>query len=85
MAAVFPALKAMGRGLVSKIFYLTARTTARAVAEKAAGAMAQKGLRVKSLTLTAKEKICFNPESACNGEECAYAKGHFDRIDAAHP
>lgn len=83
MAVVFPALKALGRGLVSKIFYLTARTTARAVAEKAAGAMAQKGLRVKSLTLTAKEKICFNPESACNGEECAYAKGHFDRINAA--
>ncbi|MFH0728526.1 MAG: ATP-dependent DNA helicase [Pseudomonadota bacterium] len=83
MAAVFPALKALGRGLVSKIFYLTARTTARAVAEKAANAMAQKGLRVKSLTLTAKEKICFNPESACNGEECAYAKGYYDRIDAA--
>jgi len=83
MAAVFPAMKALGRGLVSKIFYLTARTTARAVAEKAAGAMAQKGLRIKFLTLTAKEKICFSPESACNGEECAYAKGHFDRIDAA--
>jgi DNA excision repair protein ERCC-2 len=83
MAAVFPALKALGRGFVSKIFYLTARTTARTVAEKAAKAMAQNGLRVKSLTLTAKEKICFSPESACNGEECAYAKGHFDRIDAA--
>ncbi|MBU4318953.1 MAG: ATP-dependent DNA helicase [Proteobacteria bacterium] len=83
MAAVFPALKALGLGLVSKIFYLTARTTARAVAEKAASAMARKGLRVKSLTLTAKDKICFNPESACNAEECSYAKGHFDRVDAA--
>ena len=83
MAAAFPAVKAIPEGLNSKIFYLTARTTARTVAEKALEEMRRKGMRLKSLTLTAKDKTCFNPESACNPEECEFARGHFDRIDDA--
>ena len=83
MAAIFPAVKAIPEGLNSKIFYLTARTTARTVAEKALDEMCRKGMRLKSLTLTAKDKTCFNPESACNPEECEFARGHFDRIDDA--
>lgn len=83
MAALFPAIKALGRGFLTKFFYLTARTTGKAVAEKALQEMRDKGLKIKSLTLTAKEKICFNPDSACNGEECDFARGYFDRVDGA--
>lgn len=83
MAALFPAIKARGRKWVEKIFYLTARTTARSVAEKAMALLRNHGLRMKTLTLTAKDKICFNPDAACTGEECPYARGHFDRINAA--
>ena len=81
MAAVFPAIKAIGEELSSKIFYLTARTTGRTVAEKALDDLRAAGLKIKSLTLTAKDKICFNPDSACHPDECEYAKGHYDRID----
>ena len=35
MSAVFPAVRAMGEGLGEKIFYLTAKTIARTVAEEA--------------------------------------------------
>ena len=83
MAAVFPAVKAVGRGLVQKFFYLTAKTTGRTIAQKALQDLRDKGLKFKALTLTAKEKICFNPECACNGEECVYARGYFDRINEA--
>ncbi len=83
MAALFPAVKSLGQGEISKIFYLTARTTARSVAEKAVGALLDAGLRAKCLTLTAKDKICFEKEAACNGEECVYARGFFDRIQGA--
>ena len=83
MAAVFPAVKAIGEEICSKIFYLTARTTGRAIAEKALDDLRANGLKIKSLTLTAKDKICFNPDSACHPDECEYAKGHFDRIDEA--
>jgi DNA excision repair protein ERCC-2 len=83
MAAVFPAVKAIGEEICSKIFYLTARTTGRTVAEKSLEELRAKGLKIKSLTLTAKDKICFNPDSACHPDECEFAKGHYDRIDDA--
>jgi DNA excision repair protein ERCC-2 len=83
MAAVFPAVKAIGNGLTEKFFYLTAKTTGRTVAQNALEDLREKGLRFKSLTLTAKDKICFCPESACNGEECEYARGYYDRINQA--
>jgi len=83
MAAVFPAVKAIAEGICTKIFYLTARTTGRIAAEKALDELRQRGLKLKSLTITAKDKICFNPDSACNPEECEFARGHFDRVNGA--
>jgi DNA excision repair protein ERCC-2 len=83
MAAIFPAVRAIGNGLIEKFFYLTAKTTGRAIAQKALEDLRAKGLKFKSLTLTAKEKICFCPGSACNGEECEFARGYFDRINEA--
>jgi DNA excision repair protein ERCC-2 len=83
MAAIFPAVKALGEGLTTKIFYLTARTTGRFAAEYALTELRHAGLKLKSLTITAKDKTCFKPESACNPEECEFARGHFDRIDGA--
>jgi DNA excision repair protein ERCC-2 len=83
MAAIFPAIKAIGEGLNTKVFYLTARTTGRIAAEKALDELRQRHLKLKSLSITAKDKICFKPDSACNPEECEYARGYFDRIDGA--
>jgi DNA excision repair protein ERCC-2 len=83
MAVIFPAVKALGNGLIEKFFYLTAKTTGRMVAQDALDDLREKGLKLKSLTLTAKEKVCFNPGSACNGEECEYARSYYDRINEA--
>lgn len=83
ISTVFPAVKAVGEGLGDKIFYLTARTITRTVAEQAFRAMQDQGLRMKVLTLTAKEKICFCEEAVCNPDACPYAKGHFDRVNDA--
>ena len=83
MAAIFPAVKAIGEGLTTKIFYLTARTTGRFAAEYALEELRNAGLKLKSLAITAKDKTCFNPDRACNPEECEFARGHFDRIDGA--
>lgn len=81
VSTLFPALKAMGEEKTDKIFYLTAKTVARTVAEESLKHMRLAGAQVKSVTLTAKEKICFTSEKKCNPEDCTYAKGHFDRIN----
>ena len=83
MAALFPSVKSLAEGNAAKIFYLTARSTARTVAEKALDRMRKKGLRIKSVTLTAKDTVCFCPEAACLPEECPFAKGFYDRLRPA--
>ena len=83
MAAVFPAVRAMGEGFGERIFYLTAKTITRTVAEQAFLTLKEQGLRLKVITLTAKEKICFMEETACNPDSCPYAKGHYDRVNDA--
>lgn len=83
MATVFPAVKVVGEELGDKIFYLTAKTITRTVAEQAFQTLKQKGLQMKTITLTAKEKICFCEQTECNPEYCPYAKGHFDRVNDA--
>ncbi len=83
MATLFPALKALGEGHASKIFYLTAKTLTRTVAENALDKLREEGLKFKAVTLTAKEKICFNEEVSCNPEDCPWARGYYDKIKEA--
>lgn len=83
LSTVFPAVQAVGQELGDKIFYLTAKTITRTVAEEAFSLLKKQGLYYKVLTLTAKEKICFCEEPDCNPEKCPYAKGHFDRVNDA--
>lgn len=83
ISVLFPAVKSIGEGLASKVFYLTAKTITREAALNAVDIMAAKGLRIKSLVITAKEKICTNTEVKCNPEDCPCAKGHYDRVNDA--
>ncbi|MGD2295631.1 MAG: helicase C-terminal domain-containing protein [Candidatus Aminicenantes bacterium] len=83
VAALYPAIKALPEGYTQKIFYLTARSTGKEIAEKTLSELHGKGIKVKSLTLTAKEKICFNPEKKCTCEECVFARGYYDRLPEA--
>ncbi len=83
MGVIFPAVKGMAQGLGEKIFYLTARTTGRTVAEKAFNDLRKTGLKMKTITLTAKDKICFSPEASCTADECEFARGYYDRLGNA--
>ncbi|RUT43848.1 ATP-dependent DNA helicase [Paenibacillus anaericanus] len=83
ISTTFPALKAIGQGLLERIFYLTARTTTRTAAEEAFVLMQSKGLHLHTVTLTAKEKICFQEKVSCRKEDCEYADGYYDRINGA--
>ncbi len=83
VSALFPSIKALGAGMGERIFYLTAKTVTRAVAQDALTLMASKGLALRSVTLRAKDKICMCEQTVCNPEHCKYAKGHFDRINDA--
>jgi DNA excision repair protein ERCC-2 len=83
MGALFPAIKALGDGLAEKVVFLTARGTGRLAAESALETLAANGLRLKSVTLSAKDKICFNAEGACAPDACQWARGYYDRVNGA--
>jgi len=78
IGALFPALKARADGAYDKLFFLTAKTMGAELATGALNAMRQKGLKLKSIFLTAKSKVCFN--DPCDPETCEYTLGYYDRI-----
>lgn len=83
MSAVFPAVRSIGEGKAETLFYLTARTITRTVAQDAFEILRKNGLLFKVVTITAKEKLCFCEKPECDPEKCPYAKGHYDRINDA--
>ncbi|MDQ6598518.1 helicase C-terminal domain-containing protein [Bacillus salipaludis] len=83
ISTLFPAVKAMGEGHLSKVFYLTAKTTTKTTAEEALERMRTCGACLNSVTITAKDKVCFKDETNCQKEYCEFANGYYDRINDA--
>lgn len=83
MSTLFPSIKSIGEEITSKIFYLTAKTITREVPIASMEMMIKKGLKAKTIIITAKDKICLNHEVKCNPRDCSFAKGHFDRVNEA--
>ena len=81
--ALFPALKALGDGHISKVMYLTARRTTRRAAWDCMQLLKREGLRARTCVITAKEQICMTPGARCIPESCPYCAGYYDKRRAA--
>lgn len=83
ISTLYPAIKVLGEGEAEKIFYLTAKTITRTVAEDTLKLLREQGMYLRAVSITAKEKICIMDKTECNPNFCERAKGHFDRINQA--
>ena len=84
LSTIYPSLKAIGEGHGEKLFYLTAKTITRSVAEEAFSILRREGkLYFNTVTITAKEKLCVMEKPDCNPLYCPRAKGHYDRVNDA--
>lgn len=95
ISTIFPSVKAMGENMTDRIFYLTAKTITATVATECFAMLAENGLLLKTISLTARDKICFlknlsiqdetegGQRAECNPDACPYADGHYDRINDA--
>jgi DNA excision repair protein ERCC-2 len=83
ISILFPAVKAMGEGYADKIFYLTSKTTGINSADEAILNMTDKGLKIKAIFITAKDKICVMEKTICKSFYCSRAKNYFDRVNSA--
>ncbi len=83
MSTLYPALKEIGEEKAEHIYYLTAKTITRTAAQEAIRILEEQNLSLRSVTITAKERICILDEVDCNPEACPRALGHYDRINQA--
>jgi len=79
LATLFPALKALGEEQTDKIFYLTAKTSGRRVAEHTLQLLHSKGADVRYCVITAKEKACFKEFPLCEPDFCEYARDYWNK------
>lgn len=83
LGTLFPMLKALGARKIDRIFYLTAKTTGRQLALDALQALTPPDLKLRVLEITAREKVCRYPDSACHGDSCPLARKFYDRLPGA--
>ncbi|MBE6554666.1 MAG: ATP-dependent DNA helicase [Ruminococcaceae bacterium] len=90
MSTLYPAVKSVGEGLCDRIFYLTAKASTRREAYAAAGKLFEKGAKLRTVMLYAKEQMCLceagcrrGSVSNCDPDACPYARGYYDRVDGA--
>lgn len=79
MAVLYPAVRVLGQGRLERLFFLTAKTVGRMAAENACGELRRAGLRWRSVTLTAREKVCVRDGQPCDVRTCPLAVGYYDR------
>lgn len=83
MGAMFPAVKALGEGLVDRIFYLTAKNVTSLIAVENYRKLAENGLNLRTIVITAKDKVCPLEKRNCDPEFCERAKDYYDRLPVA--
>lgn len=83
LGTIYPSLKALNDGK-NQIFYLTAKSVVKDVARNAVQILRDNGgLSCKSLSITAKEKICINDVFKCNPKDCPFAKNFYGKLKEA--
>jgi len=85
LASIFPAVKAIGKGYIDKLVYLSARSTGQQVAREALQLLRDTGLCLVDLTISAKGKVCLEPEAGCDPLLCQYARDYFTKLKEAMP
>ena len=83
IATLYPSVKAMGSKHTDRVIYTTARTTGQRIVHETMKSLSQNNEHLRSIVITAKDRICFTPGATCAPEHCEFAKGHFDRVQAA--
>lgn len=87
ISTLYPAVRALGRGLCDKIFYLTAKASTAREAYHAAGRLYAAGAHLRTVILTAKDQMCCRGRDCagklCNPRDCASLRGYCDRVDGA--
>jgi DNA excision repair protein ERCC-2 len=79
IGVLYPVLK-QALGLGQRVVYVTPKNSQHLAAEDAVDRLRESGAKIKSLTITAKAKICFQDEPLCDPAFCEYAKDYYAKV-----
>jgi DNA excision repair protein ERCC-2 len=86
IAVLFPALKRLCAGdRYDQIFFLTAKTAGKEIVRKTIAAAMEKGLRLRTVFIEAKERVCLSPGSRCHPTVCPYAARYYEKAREVLP
>ena len=81
VGVLYPVLReALSRG--ERTVYVTPKNSLHTVAEDAVARFQECGAGVRSLTVTARQKICFQDEPLCHPDACACARDYYAKLRA---
>ena len=83
MATIYPALKSLAVDESGKLLFLTGRGTGAHAAQSALARIDAGRRHLRVVTVTAKEKACIVAGMPCSADACPYARGYYDKRDAA--
>jgi DNA excision repair protein ERCC-2 len=78
IGVLFPALKRLAlSNRYNQIFFLTAKNAGKEVLKKTLLTLKEQGLRLRTVFIEAKERVCFVPGSKCQPQDCLYAADYY--------
>ena len=82
LASLFPALKAKGHNFTDKLYFLTPKQTGQQPAIDTLKQLTSSAdlNQLRSLQLSAQERICLNDQVYCDAAVCPYAEGFYDKL-----
>ena len=78
ISLLYPSLKNLKK--YDRIFYLTAKNSGKEIVDSTVDKIIGGDLGLKTVILTAKDKICPQNDAVCNPEDCPYAREYYDKL-----
>jgi DNA excision repair protein ERCC-2 len=84
ISALIPALKHLAaEPSLRRIFFLTAKTAGKEILRTTLEDLMGKGLRLRSVFIEAKERVCLCPNIQC--DFCQFAENYYERVESVLP
>ncbi|MGE5582213.1 MAG: helicase C-terminal domain-containing protein [Bacillota bacterium] len=86
VAVLYPALKQLPQNKrINQIFFLTAKTAGKEILKKTLSTARQQGLRLRTVFIEAKERVCLSPGAQCHPLYCPYALDYYPKAARVTP
>ncbi len=86
IAVLYPVLKRLAESSrFNQIFFLTAKTAGKEILRKTLVSIMRQGLRLRTVFIEAKSRVCLAAELKCHPQNCIYANDYYAKVKRIIP